>query len=68
MFLMKLGYTRITVQLFTFVSGPPNFSFISETRIHTKGGGVRVLFKELLRCKQMLMMKIVLNSNMWLFS
>lgn len=55
------------MQLFTFVSGPPNFSFISETRMRTKGGGVRVLFNELLRCKQMLM-KIVLNLNMWLFS
>ena len=34
-------------------SSPPNFSFISETRMHKKGGGVSILFNELLKCKQM---------------
>ena len=34
-------------------SSPPNFSFISETRMHKKGEGVSILFNELLKCKQM---------------
>ncbi|CAJ1082756.1 hypothetical protein KUCAC02_009465 [Xyrichtys novacula] len=34
-------------------SAPPNFSFMSETRKHRKGGGVAILFKDSMQCKQM---------------
>ena len=33
-------------------STPPNFSFISEARVHKKGGGVAILFNDSLQCKQ----------------
>ena len=34
-------------------STPPNFSFMSEARVHKKGGGVAILFNDSLQCKQM---------------
>lgn len=33
-------------------STPPNFSFMSEARMHKKGGGVAILFNDSLQCKQ----------------
>lgn len=34
-------------------SAPPGFIFINEARIHRKGGGVAILYKETLQCKKM---------------
>lgn len=31
----------------------PNFSSMSEARVHKKGGGVAILFNDSLQCKQM---------------
>ena len=47
-------------------SSPPNFSFKSETTMHKKGGGVSILFNELLKCKHMFYGGLLL-LNMWLF-
>ena len=54
-------------------SSPPYFCFISETRMHKKGGGVSILFNELLKCKPMLYGSFTfleyavlqLNSSAW---
>ena len=34
-------------------STPPNFSFVTESRVHKKGGGVGIIFNDSLQCKQM---------------
>lgn len=33
-------------------STPPNFNFMSEARVHKKGGGVAILYNDSLQCKQ----------------
>lgn len=34
-------------------STPPNFSFMSEARVHKKGGGVAILFYDSFQCKKL---------------
>lgn len=46
-----LGQNNSTTALIE--SAPPNYSFISEAAVNRRGGGVAVLFKNSLQCKQL---------------
>ena len=51
MFLTETWLDQSNVALIE--SAPPNYNFVSEPRLHKKGGGVATLFRDCFQCKQM---------------
>ena len=52
MFLTETWFGQDNSAAVLIESTPHNFSFLSETRLHMKGGEVAVLFNDSLQCKK----------------